>query len=126
VDGLMEAVVDFINAVDVSTISLKTAGRYFAKVHMAIVHIHPFSDGNGRIARLLANIILLKAGLPPLVVEKSQRRKYIECLADYQIKVGQLTNTTGLWPNEEALESFISFCEYPYKATKELISEAKK
>jgi Fic family protein len=126
VDGLMEAVIKLINAVDVSIVSFKTAAHYFAKVHMAIVHIHPFCDGNGRIARLLSNIILLKAGLPPLVIEKSQRREYIECLADYQVEVGQLTNATGLWPNEEALESFINFCEYSYNATKELIDEAKK
>lgn len=126
VDRLMDAVIDFINGADISQVSLDTAPHYFAKVHMAIVHIHPFFDGNGRIARLLANIILLKAGLPPLVIEKSQRRQYIECLTDYQIKVGQLTNTTGIWPNETLLEQFVIFCINAYTATKNLIDEASR
>jgi len=125
VDGLMKNLIDTINAIDISTVTLENAASFYAKVHMVIVHIHPFWDGNGRIARLLSNIVLLKAGLPPLVIEKSQRREYIECLADYQIRVGKLTNSTGLWPEESALEPFIDFCNHSYKATKELIELAR-
>ena len=36
-----------------------------ALAHFHLVHIHPFSDGNGRTARLLMNLILLRDGYPP-------------------------------------------------------------
>ena len=123
VDVLMEEVILFINNADISTINMDNAVKYYAKVHMAIAHIHPFFDGNGRLARLISNIILLKAGLPPIVIEKSQRREYIECLADYQIKVGQLTNTTGVWPDDKQLEAFELFCERAYQVTKALVNK---
>lgn len=131
VDSLMTLLIDFINDVDVSSINLKNAAACYAKVHMAFVHIHPFWDGNGRLARLLANVVLLKAGLPPVVIDKSQRREYIECLADYQITIGQLkaepiNKNPELWPNEEALDQFIVFCENAYEATKALIEDAKR
>ena len=121
VDVLMNEVIETINAVDLAAITLKNAASYYAKVHMAVVHIHPFWDGNGRIARLLANIILLKAGLPPLMIEKLQRREYIECLANYQIKIGQLNDHTGVWPAEAFLKPFEKFCQQAYSSTKGLI-----
>ncbi|OQK17791.1 hypothetical protein AU255_07990 [Methyloprofundus sedimenti] len=124
VDALMNEVIEMINTVDIATVTINNAAYYYAKVHMAIVHIHPFWDGNGRIARLLANIILLKASLPPLVIEISQRREYIECLADYQVQIGQLSNTTGVWPNDALLKPFTLFCQQSYVATKNLIAEA--
>ena len=124
VNVLMEEVILFINNVDISTININNAIKYYAKVHMAIAHIHPFFDGNGRLARLISNIILLKAGLPPIVIEKSQRRKYIECLAEYQIKIGQLTNTTGVWPDDKQLADFEVFCERAYQVTKALIDQS--
>jgi len=37
-----------------------------AVVHTELVLIHPFRDGNGRVARLLATLMVLQAGLPPL------------------------------------------------------------
>ena len=92
---------------------------------IGIAHIHPFFDGIGRIARLVSNILLLKSGLPPAIIEKSRRREYIECLADYQLKVGQLTNKTGVWPVEKYLDDFETFCEQSYKATLNLINKAK-
>jgi Fic family protein len=52
-----------------------------AAVHAWLTHIHPFEDGNGRIARLLANFALGQAGLPPAVVKHaSQRGQYLDAL----------------------------------------------
>ncbi len=44
---------------------------------MGFAHVHPFWDGNGRLARLIANIPILKAGLPPLVIPQEERRTYL-------------------------------------------------
>ena len=50
------------------------------EVHFRFVSIHPFADGNGRVARLLMNYILTYYGLPMLIVSKSDRLKYIDTL----------------------------------------------
>jgi len=54
--------------------------EYAAIAHFKLVHIHPFVDGNGRTARLLTNLILMKYGFPPAVVLKVDRKKYYDCL----------------------------------------------
>jgi len=58
-----------------------------AFLHHAFTQIHPFQDGNGRIARLLASLVLIKAGLFPLSIDRDDRDKYIDALesADKQI-----------------------------------------
>lgn len=48
--------------------------------HYHLVRIHPFDDGNGRGARLLMNLILLKAGFFPAVIRREQKRTYLEAL----------------------------------------------
>jgi Fic family protein len=52
-----------------------------AVVHSWLTIIHPFQDGNGRIARLLANIVLLRVGWPPLIVRASDRLQYLDALS---------------------------------------------
>lgn len=47
--------------------------RYAALAHLKLVDIHPFSDGNGRTSRLLMNLILIKAGYPPVIIMKQER-----------------------------------------------------
>jgi Fic family protein len=44
------------------------------------VHIHPFGDGNGRVSRLILNIILMKHGYPIVVILKNDRIKYYKAL----------------------------------------------
>jgi Fic family protein len=48
--------------------------------HHAFTQIHPFQDGNGRLARLLASLILIKHGLFPFTVKGSEKKKYIDSL----------------------------------------------
>jgi Fic family protein len=52
-----------------------------AIVHHKIVYIHPFTDGNGRTARLTMNLFLMHEGYPLVVVLKNDRRKYYRTLA---------------------------------------------
>ena len=48
--------------------------------HLRLVGIHPLNDGNGRTARLLMNLILLRAGYPPISVRPEDRLEYIRSL----------------------------------------------
>jgi Fic family protein len=47
------------------------------EAHRELVRIHPFNDGNGRTARLLMNLILVKAGYPAIAVRPQDRPAYI-------------------------------------------------
>lgn len=51
-----------------------------ALTHHKLVHIHPFLDGNGRTARLVMNVVLLREGYPLAVILKNDRRKYYRAL----------------------------------------------
>lgn len=52
-----------------------------AVAHYNMVRIHPFDDGNGRGARILMNLILMKAGYFPAVVRLETKRRYLEALS---------------------------------------------
>jgi len=54
--------------------------EYSALAHKEFVFIHPFIDGNGRIARLLMNLILLQKGFVSAVIPPVLRREYIQTL----------------------------------------------
>lgn len=55
--------------------------QFLALLHHRFIRIHPFDDGNGRVVRLILNYVLLKAGLPPLVIKTKDRKRYLEVLA---------------------------------------------
>lgn len=52
-----------------------------AVAHHRLVSIHPFLDGNGRTARLVMNLILLRAGYPPAIIARANRAQYYRALA---------------------------------------------
>ena len=56
--------------------------------HRRLVDIHPFNDGNGRAARLLMNLILIRAGYPPVAVRPEDRLDYIRSLQQTQAGQG--------------------------------------
>jgi Fic family protein len=51
-----------------------------AYIHYEFVRIHPFIDGNGRVARLLTNFYLIKKGYPPIIIQKEERKTYYRSL----------------------------------------------
>jgi Fic family protein len=48
--------------------------------HFRLTAIHPFSDGNGRTARLLMNLLLLRGGNVPVAVRPEDRSVYLDAL----------------------------------------------
>ncbi|HEX4768398.1 MAG TPA: Fic family protein [Lichenihabitans sp.] len=56
-----------------------------AEAHFGLVSIHPFADGNGRIARLMMNLLLLRDGYPPISIGPEQRADYLAVLERRQL-----------------------------------------
>jgi len=48
--------------------------------HFRLTAIHPFGDGNGRTARLLMNLMLIRDGYPPVAVRPVDRKTYLDAL----------------------------------------------
>ena len=54
------------------------------EAHYRLVSIHPWADGNGRMSRLVMNLLQHEAGLVPSIVKKEKRAAYIQSLAASQ------------------------------------------
>lgn len=52
----------------------------FAQMHNAFEQVHPFLDGNGRVGRLLLNLVLVRLGYPPVIILKRNRDAYLSAL----------------------------------------------
>lgn len=102
----------------------ENAAHVFAEIHTSFVRIHPFADGNGRMARLLANIPLLASGLPPLLIAAEARRDYIGLLGAYQQEAGPLTAEGALLLENGTLDSFRAFCAREWQSTWDEIDKA--
>lgn len=59
-----------------------------ALFHYRYIRIHPFEDGNGRIARLMVNYILARHNWPMIVVRNKDKSKYIDALHETDVMVG--------------------------------------
>ncbi len=84
--GLMYDLVDWYNSAErdgkLSPVELA------ALFHYRYIRIHPFEDGNGRIARLMVNYILFRHGYPMIVVRSRKKKEYLDALHQADIEVG--------------------------------------
>ena len=81
-----------------------------AQAHHRLVAIHPFIDGNGRTARLVMNLILMRAGYPPTVIQRINRRQYYRVLEQADTgKPAALVNFVGR-AVERSLNLYLEAC----------------
>lgn len=59
-----------------------------AVLHTWLTRIHPFTDGNGRTARAVMNLDLVRAGLPSIIIRRKDRLRYCEALAESDLGGG--------------------------------------
>ena len=57
-----------------------TAIQLAALLHYKYIQIHPFDDGNGRVARLLVNYVLFRYDLPPVIIKTDDKKNYLRAL----------------------------------------------
>lgn len=67
-----------------SKTDLKKIYELSFEVHYRLVSIHPWADGNGRMSRLIMNMIQYEFGVIPSIVKKENRLEYIQSLAESQ------------------------------------------
>jgi Fic family protein len=78
-----------------------------ARLHHEFLLIHPFDDGNGRVARLLTNYVLARDGFPPVIIKSADKANYlaalrladvgrIDALTDYLIRQLEWSLKLGL------------------------------
>jgi Fic family protein len=123
---LMDAWLKEFNKALKSVKTQEAALEAYVFSHVAFVRIHPFFDGNGRLARLLANIPVLVAGFPPIVVPSEARCDYIRELWEYQRSVGVISLVKcDLLPELSRLGNLRSLVKDWWHATLDLVDEAK-
>jgi Fic family protein len=81
-----------------------------AQAHHRLVAIHPFVDGNGRTARLVMNLLLMRRGYPPTIILRVNRRQYYSVLAQADSgKTDALVNYVGR-AVENSLNLYLEAC----------------
>ncbi len=92
VEDVQEEVCELLDELtDIDDKNALVAAAYF---HAKFENIHPFSDGNGRVGRLLMNYILLIHNHPPITIHEEDRKNYYNALEkfDEELELNSLIN----------------------------------
>lgn len=121
--ALMTDLVDWYNvAVNDGNLSAIELAALF---HYRYIRIHPFEDGNGRIARLLVNFILLRAGYPMIIVRTDDKDSYLNALNFSDIRVG-FVPSDGAKAKLEEIQPFVLYMKGCLERALELRIKAAK
>ena len=80
IDDLISGLVTFAARTDVAAITRALL------VHLEFVTVHPFYDGNGRLGRLLMNLVLLSAGYPWVTIRSDERIPFFSSIERAQVE----------------------------------------
>lgn len=104
--ALMADLVNWYNEAEHS--GLFTPVELAAIFHYRYIRIHPFEDGNGRIARMMVNYILIRHGYPMIVVRSRKKNEYLEALHKTDLTVGS-TPSLGAHASKREIQQFMTY-----------------
>ncbi|MCM1042187.1 MAG: Fic family protein [Bacteroides sp.] len=104
--GLMTDLVDWYNAAE--RVGKLSPVELAALFHYRYIHIHPFEDGIGRIARLMVNFILARHDYPMIVVRSRKKSDYLEALHQTDIEVGPVPDD-GAYADIRDIRPFLKY-----------------
>ncbi len=104
--ALMSDLVDWYNEAEQS--GKFTPIELAAIFHYRYIRIHPFEDGNGRIARLMVNYILSRHNYPMIVVRSRKKNDYLEALHKTDLRVGS-TPALGAHASKRDIQHFLTY-----------------
>ena len=104
--ALMSDLVDWYNNAEKS--GKFTPIELAAIFHYRYIRIHPFEDGNGRIARLMVNYILTRHDYPMIVVRSRKKKEYLEALHRTDLTVGAAPSL-GAHASKRDIQQFLTY-----------------
>ena len=104
--ALMSDLVDWYN--DAERSGKFTPIELAAIFHYRYIRIHPFEDGNGRIARLMFNYILTRHDYPMIVVRSRKKKEYLEALHRTDLTVGAAPSL-GAYASKRDIQQFLTY-----------------
>ncbi|MBO4443955.1 MAG: Fic family protein [Bacteroidaceae bacterium] len=104
--SLMNDLVDWYNAAEKE--GMLSPVELAALFHYRYIRIHPFEDGNGRIARLMVNYIMARQGWPMIVIRNRKKAEYLEALHRSDQKIGKVPSN-GAHATIGKISSFLAF-----------------
>lgn len=124
---LMQQWLQLLNSALQSDLNDQEAVQCYADLHLTFVTIHPFFDGNGRVARLISNVAVLQAGFPPIVVPTEARQMYKRMISDYQATIPELDGLKDLstLPDNIERHHFREMCQSYWEPTQALLRQAQ-
>lgn len=108
-------------------ISREDAVKIYTDMHISFTSIHPFLDGNGRLARLVSNFPLLKSSYLPIIIDSKDKEEYKQLQFEYQQKC-ELSSETSQLINKALPEyqKLLVFFDAQYEHTFDLLNEIKE
>ena len=106
--ALMNDLVNWYN--ETSSKGTLSAIELASLFHYRYIRIHPFEDGNGRIARLLVNYILLQKGYPMIIIRSDEKENYLSALNRCDTVVG-LIPSDGAKAEIDQIQPFVECME---------------